>query len=501
MTASVDLLVIGGGINGAGIARDAAGRGLGVMLVEQDDLAAHTSSASTKLIHGGLRYLEQFEFRLVREGLIERERLLAIAPHIIRPLTFVLPHRHIARPAWMVRLGLFLYDHLGGRKTLPDSFGVRLARSSYGEGLARGIRRGFVYADCRVDDARLVVLNALDASLRGAEIRTRTRLVSARRDAVGWLATLVDRGTGQETVVRAEAMVNAAGPWVGAVLAAIEGTQDERPPRLVKGSHIIVTRRFDGEHAFILQNPDGRIVFAIPYERDFTLIGTTDVPWMDDPSAPRIDGAEIDYLCASVNRYLAQPTSAADVVHSYAGIRSLYDDGADDASDVTRDYVLRLDADGRSPLLSVFGGKITTYRRLAEHALEKLARFLPPMSAPWTATRALPGGDLPKGDFNAFLAEVRMRWAFLSEPTARRMAHAYGTRIEAVIGDARSTADFGEDFGGGLSAREVDYLVASEWARTTDDILWRRSKLGLHIGPESIARLSAYLTREGGLPE
>jgi glycerol-3-phosphate dehydrogenase len=496
---AIDLLVIGGGINGAGIARDAAGRGLSVLLVEQDDLASHTSSASTKLVHGGLRYLEQYEFRLVRESLIERERLLAIAPHIIRPLAFVLPHRSGMRPAWMIRLGLFLYDHLGGRQRLPASFGVRLPGSPYGRGLDPDIRRGFVYSDCWVDDARLVVLNAVDAADHGADIRTRTRLIAARRDRARWVATLLDRQSGRETLVRAKAIVNAAGPWVGAVLRAIDGQAEARPPRLVKGSHIIVPRRFEGDHAFIFQNPDGRILFAIPYEQDFTLIGTTDIPWTGDPAAPDIDEAEIAYLCAGVNRYLARPITPADVIHSYSGIRSLYDDGSDNVSEVTRDYVLSLDTEGGLPLLSIFGGKITTYRRLAEQALEKLAPFLSALALPWTSTRPLPGGDLSKGDFDAFLANVRTRWPFLPAATALRLARAYGTRIDAVIGDARSLEDLGNDHGGGLSGREVDYLVANEWARTTDDIIWRRSKLGLHMKPEDIARLSEHLAVK--LPE
>jgi len=369
---AVDLLIVGGGINGAGIARDAAGRGLSVMLVEQDDLASHTSSASTKLVHGGLRYLETYDFRLVRESLIERETLLAIAPHIIRPLAFVLPHAGGLRPAWMIRLGLFLYDHIGGRRRLPGSFGVRLGGQGYGEGLDPAIGRGFVYADCRVDDARLVVLNALDAAANGAAIRTRTRLASARREGAEWRAALLDTVSGEVTEIAARAIVNAAGPWVGAMLGRIEPAAPHPEPRLVKGSHIIVPRRFGGEHAFILQNPDGRVLFMIPYEEDFTLIGTTDIPWRGDPSAPSIGDEEIAYLCAGVNRYLAHPIGPRDVVHSYSGIRALHDDGAASASRVTRDYLLRLDADpGGPPLLSVFGGKITTYRRLAEEALEK----------------------------------------------------------------------------------------------------------------------------------
>lgn len=488
-----DLLVVGGGVNGAGIARDAAGRGLRVLLVEQDDLASHTSSASTKLIHGGLRYLEYYEFRLVREALQERERLLAIAPHIIWPLRFVMPMPDRGRPAWLIRLGLFLYDHIGGRRSLPGSRGVALAPDAWGAGLKPGIARGFVYSDCWVEDSRLVVLNALDAQERGADIRTRTRFVGATRDGEAWTAAIRDRATGGEHRVRARAIANAAGPWVDRVLCAARGVDDERPPRLVKGSHIIVPRRFAGDHAYIFQNPDRRIVFAIPYERDFTLIGTTDIAWHDDPAAPRISAEETAYLCESVNRYLAQPVAPGDVVHSYSGVRPLFDDGEASASAVTRDYVLRL-GDGEGPqILSCFGGKITTYRRLAEHALEKLAPFLPKGGGPWTAGAPLPGGDI--ADFDAFLGEVGARWPFLSATTARRLARAYGTRVEHVLGDAATLAELGEDLGGGLHTREVDYLVTQEWARTAEDILWRRSKLGLHVPAGTEQRLTRYLAK------
>ena len=484
-----DLLVVGGGVNGAGIARDAAGRGLAVLLVEQDDLASHTSSASTKLIHGGLRYLEQYAFRLVRESLLERELLWGLAPHIIRPLEFVLPHAEATRPRWMVRLGLLLYDHLGGRKRLPASRGVKLAGRPYGAGLRPDIANGFVYADCRVDDARLVALLAVDAAARGADIRTRTRLVEAKREGGAWHATIADAaGT---TQVSARAMVNAAGPWIDHILHAVSPDEQERPPRLVKGSHIIVPRMFAGEHAYIFQNPDRRIIFAIPYEDAFTLVGTTDTAWEGDPQAPAISAEETDYLCEAASRWFALPIGPGDVVHSYAGIRPLYDDGSARASEVTRDYVLRLGCERAPQLLSVFGGKITTHRRLAEHALEKLAPFLA-MGPAWTATTPLPGGDLP-GDFASFLAGVTARWPFLGEATALRMARAYGTRIERVLGKAASLADLGEDFGGGLRAREVDYLVRHEFARTAEDVLWRRSKIGLHVGAETRDRVAAYL--------
>jgi len=485
-----DLLIVGGGVNGCGIARDAAGRGLSVLLVEQDDLAGHTSSASTKLIHGGLRYLEYYEFRLVREALIEREKLLRIAPHIIWPLRFVMPLPPSGRPGWMIRLGLFLYDHLGGRGSLPGSAGVSL-RGALGAGIRAEIARGFAYSDCWVQDSRLVALNALDARERGADIRTRTRFLGATRDGEGWTAAIA--GADGERRVRARAIVNAAGPWVDHVVGAARGAHPERPPRLVKGSHIVVPRLFAGEHAYILQNPDKRIVFVIPYERDFTLIGTTDIPWHDDPATPAISAEETAYLCESVSRYFERPVCPEDVVHSYAGVRPLFDDGSASASAVTRDYVLKLGEGAGPQILSVFGGKITTYRRLAEHALEKLTPFLPKMRAAWTDTVPLPGGDI--ADFEVFLADVRRRWPFLSERTAWRLARAYGTRIDRVLGDAASPAELGEDLGGGLHTREVDYLVAEEWARTAEDILWRRSKLLLHVPPGTKARLEHYLQR------
>ncbi|ACI53254.1 FAD dependent oxidoreductase [Gluconacetobacter diazotrophicus PA1 5] len=494
-----DLLIVGGGINGAGIARDAVGRGASVLLVEQHDLASHTSSASTKLIHGGLRYLEYYEFRLVREALIERERLLRIAPHIIWPLSFVLPHSRLVRPAWMLRLGLFLYDHLGGRMTLPRSRGVRLDRDPLGVPLQPAFKRGFVYSDGWVQDSRLVVLNAMDARTRGADIRTRTTLVDARRVDGLWQATLADAAGGTRTV-RARALVNAAGPWVGSMLRDRLGIATTKQVRLVKGSHIVVPRQFEGEQAYIFQNPDKRIVFAIPYERQFTLIGTTDLPWTTDPGQVEISADEIRYLCDSVNRYLRSPVSPADVVWSYAGVRPLYDDAARNASAVTRDYVLDVDvaagahpADA-APLLSIFGGKITTYRRLAEHALEKLAPFLPVLKGNgWTAERALPGGDLGPGGFDSALARLRKDAPFLSAEESWRLVRDYGSRAWTIIGDARGPADLGESFGGGLTAREVDYLVRQEWAVTAEDILWRRSRLGLHVTDEDVARLDRYL--------
>ncbi|WP_340315654.1 glycerol-3-phosphate dehydrogenase [Rhizorhabdus argentea] len=481
----IDLLIIGGGVNGAGIARDAAGRGLSVMLVERDDLASHTSSSSTKLIHGGLRYLEYYEFRLVREALAERETLIDVAPHLIRPMRFVMPLADGMRPAWLIRLGLFLYDHIGGRTRLPKSKSVRLDNSHWGAGL-KPIRHGFVYSDGWVDDARLVVLNALDAAERGADIRVHTSFEGARREADHWVATLGDGST-----VSARAIVNTAGPWVGKVLKEIPQAHAEQPPRLVKGSHIIVPRLFDGDHAYILQNEDLRIVFAIPYEGDFTLIGTTDKPFEGDPSHPTIDPDETEYLCKSANRYFKRQIGAGDVVRSYSGVRPLFDDGHEEAAEVTRDYVLRLGAEEAPQILSAFGGKITTYRRLAEHALEQLEPFLPPMAKAWTAGVPLPGGDLPDGDFAAFLKNVRARWPFLDEVNATRMTRAYGTRIDRIFGDA---ARF-DDIGYGLSTCEIDYLIDEEWACTAEDILWRRTKLGLHGGDHLKATVEAYLAK------
>jgi glycerol-3-phosphate dehydrogenase len=489
MPADCDLLIVGGGINGVGIARDAAGRGLKVVLCEQGDLAQATSSASTKLIHGGLRYLEYYEFRLVREALIERERLLAIAPHIIWPLRFVLPHEAHLRPAWMIRIGLWLYDHLGGRKRLPASESVILAESPLGAALKPSFKRGFAYSDCWVEDSRLVVLNAMDARQRGASIRTRTRFVEAERQDGIWQASLDSVETGRRETVTARILVNAAGPWVDRV-----GLHPGKAVRLVKGSHIIVPRLYDGEHAHMLQNPDRRIIFTIPYEREFTLIGTTDLPFEGNPATVAISAEEVAYLCASVGRYFIRPVVPEDVVWSYAGVRPLYDDAAPNASAVTRDYVLDVTgAPGEAPLLSVFGGKITTYRRLAEHALEKLGPWLGPSGRPWTEREILPGGDLPDLDFERFLAGFAGRYPFLPAGLARRLVRAYGTRAETMLGGAQSMAALGTDFGGGLSRAEVDYLVAEEWARSADDILWRRSKLGLHVPPGTADRLAAYL--------
>ncbi len=492
MSQVFDLLIVGGGINGAGIARDAAGRGLSVLLVEQGDLAGATSSASTKLIHGGLRYLEYYEFRLVREALIERERLLEAAPHIIWPLRFILPHEKGIRPAWFVRLGLFLYDHIAKRKRLPGTQTIRLTTHPAGTALKPGFDTAFMYSDAWVEDSRLVALNALDAAERGADIRVRTKLVRARRDGDGWRATL-ESAAGAATEVMARVLVNAAGPWVADVLNSKLGLDTSKSVRLVKGSHIVVPKLFQGEHAFILQNTDKRIVFAIPYQGRFTLVGTTDVPVETGPGQVAIGDEEVRYLCAVVNHFFRREVTPADVVWTYSGVRPLFDDGSIEASAVTRDYVFDLDTAGGAPVLSIFGGKITTFRKLAEHALDELKLFFPGMKPAWTDTASLPGGDIRDADFERFLSAFKARHPFLDEGLARRIARAYGTRAEEFLKGARSMGDLGEDFGAGLTAAEVDYLVRREWARSAGDILWRRSKLGLHVPAGAAERIDAYL--------
>ncbi len=489
-----DLLIVGGGINGAGIARDAAGRGLKVLLVERDDLAAHTSSWSTKLIHGGLRYLEHYEFRLVSESLAEREVLLRLAPHLVDPLAFVLPHEPHLRPAWMIRAGLFLYDRLGGRMTLPKSFAVDLADSRWGAGLQPRFRKGFVYADARVDDARLVLVNALSAQAKGARIRVRTKLVSARRDGDLWRARLTTAaGTTEE--IAARAIVNASGPWVKDVLDSVSTEPSAANVRHVKGSHIVVPRVHPEAHAYILQNADNRIVFVIPFQTKYSLIGTTDVP-VDDYADPAISRDEVDYLLALANGYLATPLSRTDIVWTYSGVRPLYDDGSSDPSAVTRDYVLKVDAgdDGRAPpVLSIFGGKITTYRKLAESVLGELKAYFPALAAPWTDTEILPGGDLPPGGIAAWTEAMARRYPGLPAEAVRGIARRHGAQASKVLGDAKSAGDLGEDFGNGLTAREVTYLLRDEWARTADDVLWRRTKCGLGMPEAARARVAAFV--------
>ena len=489
----IDLLVVGGGVNGAGIARDAVGRGLGVLLCEKGDLAGATSSASSKLVHGGLRYLEYGEFRLVREALREREVLLANARHIVRPLRFVLPHDARLRPRWMIRAGLFLYDHIGGRHELSGTETVDCATHPYGAPLRPGLRTAFVYSDCWVDDSRLVVLNARDAARRGATILTRTELVSARRVEGRWQARL-KRGDGSMREVAARILVNAGGPWVTEVLHRCGLSAVKAELRLIKGSHIVVPKLYPGEQAYLLQNDDRRVVFVLPFEQDFTLIGTTDIPYGGEPGGVAIDAAETDYLCRAASAWLARPVTPDMVVWSYAGVRPLYDDHAKDAAAVTRDYVLNIDNAG-APLLSVFGGKITTYRRLAEHALERLGQFLPGARAPWTAAAPLPGGDLPPGGAPALAAALVAARPWLAAATAARLARSYGSDALRLLDGADAPADLGQAFGAGLTAREVDWLRAEEWAVSAEDILWRRSKLGLRLAPPAVQALADYLRR------
>jgi glycerol-3-phosphate dehydrogenase len=472
-----DLLVIGGGVNGCAVARDASGRGLKVLLAEMGDLASATSSASTKLIHGGLRYLEQFEFRLVREALAERETMLACAPHLVRPLKFVLPHERGLRPAAMIRLGLFLYDHLARRDRLEGSHRVALAGTALGLPLRASFEVGFTYADCWVDDARLVVAYALGAKECGADIRVRTKIRSARREQRRWIACLAsDQGVEE---IEARAIVNAAGPYVSQTLHDALRIRSRKHVRLVKGSHIVTRRLYDGDHAYILQNPDRRIIFAIPYEEDYTLIGTTDAPYEASPGPIVISAEETAYLLTAINRCFARPVTADDIVWSFSGLRPLFDDGALEASVATRDYAFDLDLAG-APALSVFGGKITTARRLAEHAMDALAPHLPQHGPAWTQKAALPGGDLGE-DFAGFLEKFRRERPFLAPALALRLARSYGSRATDMLGAARRMEDLGRDFGCGLTQAEIAYLVNEEWARTAEDILWRRSKLGLRL--------------------
>jgi len=493
-----DLAVIGGGVNGCGIARDAAGRGLDVVLCEQGDLAQGTSSASTKLIHGGLRYLEYYEFSLVRKALIEREVLLRAAPHIIHPLRFVLPHHKSLRPAWLLRLGLFLYDHLGGRKILPGTTVLDLTRGELGAPLQNEFRKGFEYSDCWVDDARLVVLNAIDARARGAEILVRTKCVSAKRDGDLWQVTLQDQATGRDRDIYAKALVNVAGPWVEKVIEVVHGGQagGHKQVRLVRGSHIVVPCLFDHDRAYIFQNEDGRVFFAIPYEKKFTLIGTTDEDHQGGLEDVQITPAEVKYLCHAAKRYFVNAPKVEDVVWSYSGVRPLYNDGASTAQEATRDYVLKVERSGddQAPLLNVIGGKITTYRKLAEAALAKLGDLLPGLEKPvWTATATLPGGDFAVSGVADLAGQIERKFPFVDAAWCLRLVRAYGTRAEQVLGEARCLEDLGEMFGATLCEAEVIYLIRHEWAQTADDILWRRSKLGLHMNDEEKARLQDWV--------
>jgi glycerol-3-phosphate dehydrogenase len=493
--APIDLLVVGGGANGCAIARDAAGRGLKVTLCEAGDLAGATSSNSSKLIHGGLRYLEHYAFRLVRESLAEREVLLATAPHIIYPLRFVLPHHRGLRPAWFLRIGLFLYDHIGGRRTLPATKSLDLRQGPKGAPLKSSFVKGFEYSDAWTDDARMVVLAAVDAAERGARILTRTRLLSARREGQLWRAVLRTRDGTEETIF-ARALVNAAGPWVG-VVARLLGVNTQGSVKLVKGSHIVLPKLYEGEHAYTLQGADGRVIFAIPYQDKFTLVGTTDVPLEGDPGPVRASPEEIGYLCAALGDYFASTVTPDQVVWTYAGVRPLYDDGKANASAVTRDYVLDLATPpDAAPLLTIYGGKITTFRELGERALDLLAAPLSVAKGAWTRTAALPGGDLKAG-FEAFRRGVAARRPWLAEPHLTRLCRAYGSRLETLLGDAQSWAELGRDYGAGLTQREIEYLKQYEWARSADDVLWRRTKLGLHMTPtERAAVASAFASAE-----
>jgi glycerol-3-phosphate dehydrogenase len=489
--ANFDLAIIGGGINGVGIARDAAGRGLKVLLVEQNDLASGTSSASTKLIHGGLRYLEHGAWRLVREALAEREVLLRNAPHVVHPIRIVLPTQNGPRSAWLIRLGLFLYDHLGGRSSLPKSQSISLRHHGYGLPLRRQHTAGLEFSDCMTDDSRLVVLNAIDAAERGAMIRTRTRCTRVER---GETWTLVLNARGRRDVVTARALVNATGPWVAQVAETVLRMRVPQPVRLAKGTHIVLRRLFDQDRGYMLQNADRRVVFALPFERDFTLIGTTDADFVGDPAAPTPTLQEITYLCDVANAYFRDPIGPADVVWAFSGVRSLYDDGAAKADDVTREYVLALDDAHRlAPLLTVYGGKITTYRRLAEAALAKIGHFFAAGPA-WTSQARLPGGDFNPEHLQTMVNDVVRRWPFVTESNARRLVDAYGTRLDRILGSAKTIDDLGARFGVDLTAAEVRYLVQHEWAETADDVLWRRTKLGLSVSPADKEALTRHIS-------
>lgn len=479
-----DILVIGGGINGAGIARDAAGRGLKVLLCEKDDLASHTSSASTKLIHGGLRYLEHYDFALVRKALMEREVLLRAAPHIIWPLRFVLPHHKELRPSWLIRLGLFFYDHLGGRKLLPATKTLTRKNSKVFAPLHPHFTKGFEYSDCWVEDSRLVVLNAVDAKARGATIMTQTECIGLGPDGYGWKATL-RKTDDTEMTVEAKTVVNAAGPWVDHIVGQTGARTNTQQVRLVKGSHIIVPKMFEDERSFIFQAGDGRVIFAIPYEDGrFTLIGTTDLPFEDDLDAVKASDDEIQYLCDVSNEYFEQTISPEDVVSTYSGVRPLFDDQAKNASSVTRDYVLKLQRNGDATMLSVIGGKITTYRKLAEDALKHLKDQFPDAQTQWTETAALPGGDIANADFEGFETRCAGQYPWLNATMLHRLARTYGTRLETVLGSAQSVSDLGYHYGHGLYQKEVDYLLDQEFARSAEDILKRRTKLGLYLSPD-----------------
>lgn len=497
MTPDFDLFIIGGGINGCGIARDAAGRGYSVALCEMNDLASGTSSGSTKLIHGGLRYLEHYEFRLVQKALSEREVLWANAPHIIWPLRFVLPHHKGLRPAWLLRLGLFLYDHIGGRKVLPSTKTLNLRESLPGVPLKDEFTKGFEYSDCWVNDSRLVVLNAMDAAERGAVIETRTKCAALEQKGGLWHVTVENVLSCEKAVRTARMIVNAAGPWVDKVIDIASHTASTHNVRLVQGSHIIVPKIYDHDRCYIFQNADDRIIFAIPYEQDYTLIGTTDEDYEGDPQNVAITDEEITYLCRAASEYFKNPVDESDVVWSYSAVRPLFDDGASKAQEATRDYVLRRQSEETGPpLLNIFGGKITTYRRLAEAALEKVEEKLGRKNAPWTIKAPLPGGDFPIEGFADLLNKVREKYPFLDSRQSMRLTKAYGTRLFDLLGEASHKDDLGKEFGNGLTEAEARYLMMYEWAQTAEDIVWRRTKLGIGLTEQQIAELQAWMREE-----
>ncbi len=497
MTQEVDLFIIGGGINGCGIARDAVGRGYSVALCEMRDLASGTSSGSTKLVHGGLRYLEHYEFRLVREALSEREILWEMAPHIIWPLRFVLPHHKELRPSWLLRLGLFIYDHIGGRKKLPGTKTLDLRSNQAGAPIRDEFVKGFEYSDCWVDDARLVVLNAQDARDKGADIMTRTKCVSAVREGSNWVVTTEDQHSKEQKVFKAKMLINAGGPWVDQVInqsLTETGAGNSKNVRLVQGSHIVVPKMFDHDRCYIFQNADDRIIFAIPYEQDFTLIGTTDQDFKGDLQEFGITDAETEYLCNAASEYFNKPVAVEDVSWTYSGVRPLYDDGASKAQEATRDYVLREEGeDGQAKLINIFGGKITTYRRLAESALEKIETSLGKKGARWTAGSTLPGGDFPADGTHRLALQIMERYPFLADKTVARFVRSYGTSSFKMLGNAKSLSDLGQNFGADLTEAEVKYLMLSEWAEEASDVVWRRSKLGLRLNEEQIEVLDSWM--------
>ncbi|ARU00102.1 glycerol-3-phosphate dehydrogenase [Yoonia vestfoldensis] len=513
MTDIHDLLVIGGGINGCGIARDAAGRGLSVVLAEKGDLAGATSSASTKLFHGGLRYLEYFEFRLVREALIERETLLRAMPHISWPMRFVLPyHKDMRfdsdtptsrllgvvmpwmkgrRPAWLIRLGLFLYDNLGGRDILPGTTTLRLTDTPEGRPLEDRFTKAYEYSDAWVEDSRLVVLNARDAAARGAQIMTRAEVVSAQVIDGLWHVTV--RTAQGEQIIAARMLVNASGPWAGEVIHGALRLNSRETVRLVRGSHIVTRKLYDHDKCYFFQGTDGRIIFAIPYEQDFTLIGTTDAEHDDPSRAPVCTDAERDYLCDFASQYFQRPVTKDDIVWTYSGVRPLYDDGASSATAATRDYTLKVDTSAGAPVLNIFGGKITTYRRLAESALDKIGAVLPLARGKWTAGVPLPGGDFPHDGVAALVSELRRSYPFLTDSWALRLVRAYGTEARDILGEASEAADLGRDFGATLTEAELRWLLTQEYAHSAEDVLWRRSKLGLRFDQDQVADLQEWI--------